>query len=569
MTSNMTSHATIGNSTFARPRSADSTMSIDGPSDFTENMFEYMKGNKQATTKKASRVKPKAKPARKRHLKQEESGIIIESPSEFSDDLIDCMIDKKDISSPKSEKSDPDGPSDFTANLAGYMGGIEAYSPSKVTGVIDARETISSTPAHEDSIGHITGTKAQSPVIPFNLIHEDAVVRDNESTLPPKVVAPTRDLDVDLGYVPKLNKNLVINGPSNLAGLTAFINGTHARYASVHTTSSPKVNVRPMSSPAKGENFDEEGRAAFAADLAEYINEKRKESMTTTTSSITKENNPKEKSKESMATTASSINKENNPNATKNVVPAIKTPTLITKTTSAKTVSTTNKDIIQPSGNEQEAELHKQIAQLQAQLLKRDGTITGLQNSLSVAENKCVRLESDLEDKKTIINKLQTFMEDKNTTINKLQTSVEDKNTIINKLQTSVKQSNQEFQALEHELLIHRAEADQRPELEKECELLEAALNNYADELKTQHAISTQLAAEKQQLEKIISGMEEREEKREEEWQARVALLLQEVERRGAACMELWGQLEHPGEKDARGRQKYTYKYVKKGTRGA
>jgi hypothetical protein len=503
MTSSMTSHATIGNSTFARPRSAGSTMSsIDGPSDFTENMFGYMKGNKQATTKKASRVKPKAKsapkPAPKRHLKQEESGIIIESPSEFSDDLTEYMIDKKDMSSPKSDKSDPDGPFDFTANIAGYMGGIESYSPSNLTGVIDARAAISSTPMHKDSISQMSGTKAQSPAIPFNLVHEKAVVRDSQATLIPEPIPPTRDLDADLDYVPNLNKNLVINGPSNFASLSAFINGTHARHASVHTTSSPKVTVRPMSSPAKGENFDEKGRADFAADLAEYINEKRKEATPTAHISI--------------------IN-------TQSTKPAL----VIQEGTS------------EAKDNGQEAELRSQIAQLQAQLLQRDDTITELQNSLSIAENKCVILESNLEEK----------------------------NTTINKWQTSLNQSNQKCQALEQKLLLETVEPAQPPQSEQDCKLLEAALSHYADNLKTQHHISETLATKNEELKATISSLQERQEKREEEWQVRVALLLQEVERRGAACMELWGQLEHPGERDAWGRQKYTYKYTRKGTRGA
>ena len=519
MTSSMTSHATIENSTFARPRSAGSTMSsIDGPSDFTENMFEYMKGNKQATIKKAPLVRAKTKSAPKRHLKQEESGIIIESPSEFSDDLTDYSINNKDMSSPETEKSDPDGPSDFTANIAGYMGGIEANSPSKVTSVIDAREAFSPTPMHEDSISRMSGTKAQSPVVPFNLVHEKAVVRDSQETLLPEAIAPTRDLDVDLGYVPKLNKNLVINGPSNFAGLTAFVNGTHARHASVYTTSSPKVTVRPMSSPAKGENFDEKGRADFAADLAEYISEKRKESMTTTTSSMTKENNT---------------------NITKHVASAAHTSTRSTQST--KPTSVVREGTNEAKMDGEEAKLRRQIAQLQAQLLERDDTITELQDSLTIAENKCVSLESDLKDK----------------------------NTTIDKLQTSLKRSNQKCQALEHKPPIEIVKVVQNPQLEKDCELLETALNQHANDLKIQHAISDKLTAEKQELEGTISSLQEREEEREEEWQARVAILLQEVERRGAACMELWGQLEHPGERDARGRQKYTYKYIKKGTRGA
>jgi hypothetical protein len=54
MTFIMTSHATIENSTFVEPRSADTIMSsIDGPSDFTENMFNYMKGQKKTTIKKS------------------------------------------------------------------------------------------------------------------------------------------------------------------------------------------------------------------------------------------------------------------------------------------------------------------------------------------------------------------------------------------------------------------------------------------------------------------------------------------------------------------------------------
>lgn len=63
--------------------------------------------------------------------------------------------------------------------------------------------------------------------------------------------------------------------------------------------------------------------------------------------------------------------------------------------------------------------------------------------------------------------------------------------------------------------------------------------------------------------------MEEKAEKREEEWHARAQLLLKEVDRRGAACLQLWGQLEHPWERDGDGRQKYTYKYTKKSTIGA
>lgn len=88
------------------------------------------------------------------------------------------------------------------------------------------------------------------------------------------------------------------------------------------------------------------------------------------------------------------------------------------------------------------------------------------------------------------------------------------------------------------------------------------------------HAEATQ-AAHQQSLEKLRVQVDEEAERcrviqREKEdrelvWRGRVEGLLKEVERRGKACLMLWGRLEHPAEADGKGGQKYTYRYAEKG----
>ncbi|ERF73193.1 hypothetical protein EPUS_03034 [Endocarpon pusillum Z07020] len=819
MTSSMTSHATIGNSTFAEPRSAESTMSsIDGPSDFTENVFEYMKSNKQTTAKKPRLVKPKVKPKPKRQFKQEESGIIIGSPSEFSDDFTDYTINKRAVSSPaKSENSDLDGPSDFTANIVDYMKGNKPYSPTArdSPGFVGTRAAMSSSPVHKKSIdnktvssparsenpnldgpsdftanivGYMKGDKADSPP-PKNSpgivgagkvkasppMREDAGSNGSKPTSQPNFPPSSQLADTVPNSAPKMNQNLVINGPSNFtASLAAFINESSARCASVHTTSSPKVTIRPMSSPARVENFEVDGRADFAPKLADYIDEKTKESATVPTSPVSKNNTnmtkqatyveeiptlnmpsakarssskhdnsgvrdpstsarnlsnfTQKKSQQPVAAARSIINQKDNTTTTKMATPAVKTtplsmpptramssskhddfniegptdftenlvdslngtstkPALTRKSDSKKTdkhspttktaaigkpaprpahvakkdglviegpsdftenlvdymkgtktysphaktsssatiaVATNSTETIgKASSSGQEDELRAEIARLQALLLQKDKTITGLQDSLAVAENKSADLQCELEQKYTTIDKLQTSLKQCNQQcqglgfelhqmkmeVDELQgnlnvstnsgpeggkqdadghakdviiNTVQPKDQVINRLHHNNENQLGQIADLRSEiadkdlLLIETVEVVHKPQSETDCELLKDALSEHANALNTQHYISDNLAAEKKELEGTVASlqkrqaeMEEKQEKREEEWQARVELLLQEVERRGAACMELWGQLEHPGERDEKGRQKYTYKYTRKGTKRA
>ncbi|KAF7507601.1 hypothetical protein GJ744_010271 [Endocarpon pusillum] len=801
MNSSMTSHATIGNSTFAEPRSAESTMSsIDGPSDFTENVFEYMKSNKQTSTKKPPRVKPKVKPKAKRQFKQEESGIIIGSPSEFSDDFTDYTINKRGVSSPaKSENSDLDGPSDFTANIVDYMKGNKPCSSTArdSPGFVGARAAMSSSPIHKKSIdnktasspaksenpnldgpsdftanivGYMKGDKADSPspknspgivdagqVKASSPMREDAVSNGSKPTFQPNLPPSSQLANTVPNSAPQMNKNLVINGPSNFtASLAAFINDSSARCASVHTTSSPKVTIRPMSSPARVENFDVYGGADFAPKVADYIDEKTRQSATLPNSPVSKNNtnitkqatyveeiptfnmpsakarssskhdnsgvrdpstsarnltnSTKKKSQPPVAAARSIIDKKDNITTTKKATPAVKTtplsmpptramsssqhndfdiegPTDFTENlvdylngTSTKSALTRKSDskkqtdkhspiaktaavgkparrpshvakkgglviegpsdftenlvdymkgtktysphpktyssatiavptnstetMTEASGNGQEDKLRAQIAQLQAQLLQKDKTITGLQDSLAAAENKSADLECVLEQKNTTIDKLQALLKQCNQQCQSLKfelhhtkmevdhlqenlndviiNTVQPKEQVINRLHDNNENQLGHIADLRSEiadkdlLLIETVEVVQKPQSEMDCELLKNALSEHADALNTQHDISDKLAAEKKELEGTIASlqkrqaeMEEKQEKREEEWQARVELLLQEVERRGAACMELWGQLEHPGERDEKGRQKYTYKYTKKGTKRA
>ena len=792
--------------------------SIDGPSDFTENVFEYMKSNKQTTAKKPSRVKSKVKPKPKRHFKQEESGIVIESPSEFSDDFTDYTINKQAVSSPaKSENTDLDGPSDFTANIVDYMKGNKPCSPTArdSPGLAGARAAMFSSQIHEKPInnktvssparsenidldgpsdftanivGYMKGDKADSPppknspsIVDAGIVkasppmREDTFSNGSKPTSQPNLPPSSHLADTVPNSAPKMNKNLVINGPSNFtASLAAFINGTSARCASVHTTSSPKVTVRPMSSPARGENFEVDGRADFAPNLADYIDEKKKQSATVPTSPVSKNNtnvtkqathiekiptlnmpsarvrssskhdnsgvkdsstsarnltnSPKKKSRQPVTAARLSINKKDDVNTTKKATPTVKTtpvsmpppramssskhdldiegPTdftenlvgyldstkkqspltrksdsknksqkhntttkaaavdkpastpspsarnddleiegpsdftenlvdymkgtktysLPTKMSSSATIAAPTNSAVtmtNASSNGQDDELRTQIAQLQAQLLQKDKTITGLQDSLTIAENKSADLQYELEQKNTTIDKLQTSVKQSNQQcqglefeLHQMKMEVDDlqenlnvstnsgpehrkqdadgrpKDVIIN----TVQHKDQVINRLHHNnenqlghiadlrseiadkdlLLIETVEVVQKPQSEIDCELLKDALSEYADALNTQHDISDNLAAEKKRLEGTIASlqkrqaeMEEKQGKREEEWHARVELLLQEVERRGAACMELWGQLEHPGERDEKGRQKYTYKYTKKGTKCA
>ncbi len=792
--------------------------SIDGPSDFTENMFKDMKINKQATAKKPFRVKSKVKPKAKRCFKQEESGVIIESPSEFSDDFTDYTINQQAVPSPaKSQNSELDGPSDFTANIVDYMNGKKACSPTAKdsSGSIGGKAAMASSPTHEKHIGnqavsspaksenndldgpsdftanilgYMKGDKADSPPpknSPSNVnagkvetspsMHEDVVPNGSKPSSQPSLPPPSHPADTVPISVPKMNKNLVINGPSNFtASLAAFINGTSARCASIHTTWSPKVTVRPMSSPAKGENFEVNGPADFTTNLADYINEKKKQSATAPTLPVSKDNtnetkqvtcvekepttsmpsakarsssmhndsivkhpskaagkvtnSTKKKSQQPVAAARSSINRKDHIHTTQEATPVAKaTPIALpptreissskhndfdmegptdftenlvgylngrnkqspltrksdsknntqkhspptkaaalgkpvptpstsaknddlevegpsdftenlvdymkgtktyspqTKTSSSATtaVPTIFTEAMTKGCSDGQDELRIQIAQLEAQLLQKDKTITGLHDSLTAAEKQSGDLQYEMKQKNTTIDKLQTSLKQSNQQcqglefeLHQMKMEVDDlqenlnvstnsglerrdqeadgppKDVIINTVQHKDKVIN----CLHHNngnqlghiadlrseiadkdlLLIETVEVVQKPQSEIDCELLKDALSQYADALNNQHDISDNLAAEKKELQGTIASlhkrqaeMEEKQEKREEEWHARVEVLLQEVERRGAACMELWGQLEHPGERDEKGRQKYTYKYTKKGTRCA
>jgi hypothetical protein len=738
MASSMTSHATIGNSTFAEPRSADTTMSsIDGPSDFTDNMFDYMKGNKKPTAKKSSNVKPK----RKYHLKPEESGIVIESPSEFSDDLTGYMMREKAMSSPaKSDKSELDGPSDFTANIVDYMRENKAYSPparaspdagvGKVTNysplakefVPRGNNTSSSSSSARTSPKQNPSTSAAKSTSPehrkprasasqaysssirpsptpsisprrnvatnstkLTLPHdkmsvvsgratpvsipksppeqspasktaksatsrlEKNAVDSRKSFSKPKDTSTGCAIETDSKPLPKINKNLIINGPSNFTtGIAAFINGTTARSASVHTTATPKLAMRPMSSPAKGENFDINVQPDFASNLADYMKGTKKQSSAVNTSSAIKKDikgpvpAAKTRAVDTKVTKCGSSSNHDDSEVegpsdfTENLFDYMKgnkTYSPNTKTSSSATIaaaSSATEEVKMTSSNANEGDLRAQIAQLQAQLLQKDDTINGLQTSLTAAEKKSSDLQSELNQKDTTINTLQTTLKQSNQQCQGLEfelhqmkvevddlqgnlnvspgsdpangslgaddppqhvilNTVQHKDRVINRLHNNNETLSGRIADLRVEmgdkdlLLIEHVEEVRKPQSEMDCELLKDALSHYADDLNAQYELSDNLAADKKELEGIIAVLqkrradmeermrekEEKAEKREEEWQSRAELLMKEIDRRGAACMQLWGQLEHPGERDGKGGQKYTYKYTKKSTKGA
>lgn len=226
-----------------------------------------------------------------------------------------------------------------------------------------------------------------------------------------------------------------------------------------------------------------------------------------------------------------------------------------------------------PHSNTQEENLRAQIAQLQAQLVQKDETIH--------------ELELELEFKNTTIDKLQTSLKQAkqqcqglDSDLHQMKLEVDDLQENLNVSHNSDNSSHQTQPAdrLPKDVLIttvqHRDKAINR--LHRDNDALKDALSHYADALNVQHRASDALAAENEKLEAAVvklqkrqTEMEDERGKREEEWQRRADLLLKEIDRRGAACLQLWGEMEHPGERDAKGRQKYTYKYTKKGTRGA
>jgi hypothetical protein len=725
MASSMTSHATIGNSTFAEPRSAETTMSsIEGPSDFTENLFDYMKGNKKPTARKQARIKSKFKSKRKLHLKPEESGIIIESPSEFSDDTNDYMACGKAMSSPaKSDKSDLDGPSDFTANIVDYVRGSKAYSPPAKTSAkrvlgtkaveraptvreesvckVDSPPASTSLQQHFSTNAAERNSTAQERVVlsvsesasltektgsqkrlSINAdknasAKQENVVEDGNSTLRPAAkkqsevaaskttASPTIQLekgaaggtkpspkpdtassgqvnDNEPSPLPRVNKNLVINGPSDFtASLAAFINGTKAASAPLQTTSRPKLTERPMSSPAKGENFDINGASDFTANLAGHINGTKKQpvpadnshaSKTSTRKSVASGQNlpvgkQATKAKPSLKHGDSELggpsdfteNLVDYIKGTKAYSPHSKTSSSATIAAAVNPIDSTNKE----GSKAVEEDLRVQIAQLQARLLQKNDTITGLQSSLAAAEKKWADLESEAEEKNATIDKLQISLKQSNQQCQGLEVelhqmkmevddlqenlnvsagsdldhrkdgadghpkdviinTVQHKDRVINRLHHNHETLSGHVADLRAEiadkdlLLIENVEEIRKPQSEKDCELLKDTLSKYADELNSQHEISDHLAAENKKLGGIVASLqrrqtevEEKQEQREAEWQARAELLMEEIDRRGAACMQLWGQLEHPGQRDAKGRQKYTYKYTEKSSRVA
>ena len=74
-------------------------------------------------------------------------------------------------------------------------------------------------------------------------------------------------------------------------------------------------------------------------------------------------------------------------------------------------------------------------------------------------------------------------------------------------------------------------------------------------------SLQTKLSEEGERCQRV----EREKERRESVWKTRVEGLLKEVERRGNACLMLWGKLEHPGEVDGKGGQKYTYRSGERG----
>ncbi len=228
----------------------------------------------------------------------------------------------------------------------------------------------------------------------------------------------------------------------------------------------------------------------------------------------------------------------------------------------AKTSTTTN-----------DSDLHAQIVRLQAQLLQKDDTINTLQTSLTDAERNSNDLQLELNQKNITIDTLQTTLKQSNHESNGLLLELNQKDITIDNLQTTLKQSNRESDGLLLELNQKVITIDtlqttltqskhKSNDLQLELNQKNTTIDTLQTTLKQSNHESNDLQIELNQKDTMIDTLqttleqsnhqcqglefelherEEKEEKREEEWHARVDLLMREVERRGAACLQLWG----------------------------
>jgi predicted nucleic acid-binding Zn-ribbon protein len=648
--------------------------SIDGPSDFTANMFDYMKGNKQRGTGKTGRPKTRIKAKTRPQLKADVSGIIIESPSEFSDDLTNPTISSKDSSSPaKSEQSDVDGPSDFTANIVEYINGTKKQSQ---TGTVAATKTHTLSINAAASKTPIQTTKAaaskkQSPTLNTTISKKAATTKASPEKNEHPIIEAQADFKANLAeYInggrkqspppSTLAKNFIkktptartspakredsINSPSDG---TEDMNGSKKQSLNSKTsTARPKEPTTTTASPAKSDDSID-GPSDFTANIVEYMKGTKKQSPNTNTT-------PKKTSSARTSPVNMKGNKYKPPSVqdesqidgpsdfTANIVDYMKgtkpySPPRNKTSSSATAVAHVDANMSLPKtvNNTREQELQAQIAQLQAQLLQRDTTISGLQNALTAVEEKNTALQSELEQKNTAIDTLQTTLKQSNqqceglelelhqmeVEVNDLQenlnvsppipnpsnqhqtdiptkdvivNTVQHKDAVINRLHNTNADLKEHIEDLRTEisekdlLLIETVEEVRKPQSEIDCEFLKDAITQYVAELDAQYDAAERAADEKKGLEGTISALNEKQERMEQEmkqmqqklreaaataeeketeWRGKVEGLAKEVKRRGDACLELWGMLEHPGERDGEGRQKYTYKYVKKGSR--
>ena len=161
------------------------------------------------------------------------------------------------------------------------------------------------------------------------------------------------------------------------------------------------------------------------------------------------------------------------------------------------------------SGSENEA-LRCEVAQLQQQISRRDEILATSRRTVRHLEMQVSLKDDALAASKRTIDDLEEQL-----------------------------QSNEEAISISQRLVMHLQE-----QLEKTDEALA-----------TSHLTAAHLRS------KMFQAQQEHE-KREEEWHHRADLMLDEVDRRGEACLYLWGKMEKPGVKDQRGRQGYRYRCV-------
>ncbi len=482
------------------------------------------------------------------------------------------------------------GPSNFTTSLAAFINGSTARSasvhttstpkhtmrpmssPAKVQNFdINVQNDFTATLADK-----LNGTKKQPSAVNAAPVIKNDIKGPNSATQTPPV-----NIKAANPRSPMNHDDSDTDGPSDFTeNLVEYMKGTksfspHIKMSS-SATKTPPVNMKTsnLRASASHEDCNIEGPSDFTENLVEYMKGTKSFSPHIKTSS--------------SATIAAISNASEKPE---------------------KTSSTTN-----------EGDLRAQIAQLQAQLLQKDDTIHALQTSLTHAEMKSNDQQLELNQKDTTIDTLQTTLKQSNQQCQGLElelhqmklevddlqrnlnvspgsdpahsklgadglpkdviiNTVQHKDRVINRLHDNNETLSGQIADLRVEIgdkdsmLIDHVEVVRKPQSEMDCALLKDALSQYADDLNAQYNVSDTLTAENRELEGTVSALqkrqgemerrmkerEEREEKREEEWRARAELLLQEIDRRGAACMQLWGQLEHPGERDGRGAQKYPF----------